>query len=104
MYDCDKNTKEEIFAINKLLNGVNIDKLNSYLYEELYEDSDFVFFALDYTDSVEELETLLDSKNQTLVLKVLTLLKDKNALSEIHKLTALDVVTNPEIKQIIEVL
>ncbi|MBR6127262.1 hypothetical protein IKQ21_06210 [bacterium] len=104
LFDCDKNTKEEVFEINKFLSGINEAKLDSLLYDELYEESDFVFFALDYANDIEELETLLDSKNQTLVLKVLTLLKEKQALSMAHKHTALESITNPEIKRIIEVL
>ncbi|MBR1373953.1 hypothetical protein IJ556_05835, partial [bacterium] len=70
LFDCDKNTKDEVRAVSRLLAGVNVNKLNSLLYEELYDESDFVFYAVDYVDDVEELETLLDSKNQTLVLKV----------------------------------
>ena len=73
LFDCDKSTKEEITNISKFLSKINNNKLASLLYDELYEESDFVFFAVDYTDSVEELETLLDSSNQTLILKVLTL-------------------------------
>ena len=104
LFDCDKNTKEEVYAIDKLLSGINSSKLDSMLYEELYEESPFVFFALDYADSIEELETLLDCSNQTLVLKVLTILKEKQALNDEHKQTALNVVTNSEIKKIIEAL
>ena len=104
LFDCDKNTKDEIHALNKLLAGINTNKLKSLLYEELYEDSNFVFFAVDYVDNIEELETLLDSNNQTLVLKVLTLLKEKQALKSSHKELALQNITNNEIKQIVEVL
>ena len=73
-------------------------------YDELYDGSDFVFFALDYVDEVEELEELLDSHNQTLILKVLSVLKDKGSLNAEHKENALKNITNPEIKQIVEVL
>lgn len=104
LFDCDKNTKEEVFCIKKLLDGVNINKLNSLLYEELFEDSDFVFFAVDFTESIEELETLLDSKNQTLVLKVLTILKDKHALQDSHKQIALNSITSSSIREIVEVM
>ena len=104
LFDCDKNTKDEVKAVGNLLNGVNEKKLNSLLYEELYDESDFVFFAVDFVDDVEELETLLDSKNQTLLLKVLTLLKEKQALTPSHKELALNNVTCDDIKNIIEVL
>ncbi len=42
-------------------------------------------FAIDYVDEVEELETLLDSENQTLILKVLTVLKERSQLRDEHK-------------------
>lgn len=104
LFDCDKNTKDEIANINKFLKGLNINKLNSLLYDELYEESDFVFFAVDYINDIEELETLLDSSNQTLLLKVLTTLKDKQALTQAHKEQALNNITSEDIRQIIEVL
>lgn len=104
LYDCDKNTKDAVKEVNNLLKGLNIQKLKSYLYDELYEESDFVFFALDFVDEIEELETLLDSKNQTLVLKVLTILKEKNALEDTHKKTALDVVTSEDLKLVVKSL
>lgn len=86
------------------MSKINEQKLNSLLYEELYDESDFVFFAVDFVDDVEELETLLDSKNQTLLLKVLTLLKEKQALKDEHKSLALNNITCEDIKQIVEVL
>ena len=104
LFDCDKNTKDEVYAVNSLLSGMNKNKLSSLFYEELYEDSDFVFFAVDFVDEIEELETLLDSSNQTLILKVLTLLKEKQVLSNAHKEAVLNNITNPEIRQVIEVL
>jgi len=104
LFDCDKNTKDEILNINNFLKNLNVNKLNSLLYDELYEDSDFVFFAVDYVNDIEELETLLDSSNQTLVLKVLTTLKEKQALNFNHKQLALKHITSENIKQIVEVL
>lgn len=104
LFDCDKNTKDEVANINNLLKGIKEDKLNSLLYEELYDGSDFVFFAVDFVDEIEELETLLDSDNQTLLLKVLTILKEKQALKPEHKELALKNITNNEIKTIVEVL
>ena len=104
LFDCDKNTKDEVAKINKFLKGISANKLNSLLYDELFDESDFVFFALDYVDDIEELETLLDSSNQTLILKVLTLLKEKQALTQKHKDKALNYIESADIKQIIEVL
>ena len=99
MFDCDKNTKDEIAFINKFFKGVNVNKLNSLLYDELYDESDFVFFAVDYINDVEELETLLDSSNQTLLLKVLSTLKEMQALKQTHKEQALNHITSEDIKQ-----
>ena len=104
LFDCDKNTKDDVVAINQLLKKVNVGKLESFFYDELFDGSDFVFFALDYVNEVEELETLLDSENQTLVLKVLTLLKEKGVLRQAHKDSALEVVSCQDIRNIIEVL
>jgi hypothetical protein len=104
LFDCDTNTKNAINNIHKSLQKYNNSKLKSFFYDELYDGSDFVFFALDYVDEIEELEALLDSSNQTLILKVLTLLKDKKVLSNKHKNTALSYITSQEIKQIVEVL
>ncbi len=104
LFDCDKNTKEEVLAVNNLLSGINNNKLNSLIYEELYDESDFVFFAVDYVNEKEELEMLLDSSNQTLILKVLTLLKEKQVLNESHKQTALKNITNEDIRKVVTVL
>ena len=101
LFDCDKNTKDEVKAITDVLNKLNPRKLNSLLYDELYDESDFVFYALDFVDEIEELETLLESNNQTLILKVLTLIKEKNALKQTHKDEALRHITNPDIKNIV---
>lgn len=104
LFDCDKNTKDEIKEVNEFLKGINTHKLKSLFYDELFDGSDFVFFALDFVDEVEELETLLDSENQTLILKVLTVLKERNQLNSSHKNIALNNITSDDIKQIVEVL
>ncbi len=104
LFDCDKNTKDEVAAINRFFKEVNVNKLNSLLYDELYDESDFVFFAVDYINDIEELETLLDSSNQTLLLKVLSTLKEKQALKDEHKKQALSHITSEDIKRIVEVL
>ena len=104
LFDSDKNTKDEVKAINDLLKKFNNQKLESLYYDELFEGSDFVFFALDYVNEVEELTTLLDSENETLLLKVLTLLKEKGRLNQNHKEQALQRITCSNIKNIVEVL
>ena len=104
LFDSDKNTKDEVQAIYELLKRYNNHKLESLFYDELYEGSDFVFFALDFVSEEAELEALLDSENQTLILKVLTILKDKGYLKHTHKENVLENITNAEIKNIIQVL
>ena len=104
LFDSDKNTKDDVQAIYELLKRYNNHKLESLFYDELYEGSDFVFFALDFVSEEAELEALLDSENQTLILKVLTILKDKGCLKHTHKENVLENITNEEIKNIIQVL
>jgi len=104
LFDCDKNTKDEVYAINQLLVGIDSFKLKSLLYDELYEESDFVFFAVDFVDEIEELEVLLDSTNPTLVLKVLSILKQKEKLTPAHKELALKNIKNDNFKQYIEAI
>ena len=104
LFDCDKNTKDEVKAINDLLEKYNSNKLKSVFYDELYEGSDFVFFAVDFVDEIEELEALLDSNNQTLILKVLSALKSKGSLNASHKENALKNITNKDIEQIIHAI
>ena len=104
LYDCDKNTKDEVFAINQLLVGIDSYKLKNLLYDELYDESDFVFFAVDFVDEQEELEVLLDSLNPTLILKVLSILKEKGKLTSEHKTSALNTINADEIKQYIDAL
>ena len=104
LFDCDKNTKDEVFAINSFLKSVNINKINNMLYEELYDESDFVFFAVDFVEEINELESLLDSTNQTLILKVLSLLKEKQLLNNAHKQNALKNISCEHIRNIVEIL
>lgn len=104
LYDIDKNTKDEIFDINKLLERFNNNQLKSLYYDELYEESDFVFFALDFVDEIDELIELIDSKNETLVLKVLTLIKEKGLLTSELKNKALLNIKSSDIQNIINVL
>lgn len=104
LFDCDKNTKDEVNAINNLLSNINDNKLKNMLYEELYDGSDFVLFAVDYADEIEELEALLDTENKTLLLKVLSLLKSKQALKDSHKKFALEMLSEGELKEIVEAL
>lgn len=98
LFDCDKNTKDEVIAINKFLSKIDSNKLKSLLYDELFDESDFVFFAVDYVDEIEELEALLDSSNPMLVLKILTKLKEQNALRTEHKQSAINSIDDETLR------
>lgn len=98
LFDCDKNTKDEVIAINKFLSKIDSNKLKSLLYDELFDESDFVFFAVDYVDEIEELEALLDSSNPMLVLKILTKLKEQNALRAEHKQSAINSIDDETLR------
>lgn len=98
LFDCDKNTKDEVIAINKFLSKIDSNKLKSLFYDELFDESDFVFFAVDYVDEIEELEALLDSSNPMLVLKVLTKLKEQNALRAEHKQSAINSIDDETLR------
>ena len=104
LFDCDKNTKDEVYAINEFLSGINSNKLKSLLYDELFEESDFVFFAIDYVEEVEELETLIDSKNPTLILKVLLKLKEQDVLNSKHKQIASNLIDDDNLRAYIKAL
>ena len=104
LFDVDKNTKDEVFAIKELLGGINANKLKSLLYDELYEESDFVMFAIDFVDEKEELEILLDTTNPTMALKVLYRLKEIGKLENKHKETTLTKDFSKSIKSCVEAL
>ena len=87
-----------------MLKKYNNNKLESLFYDELYEESDFVFFALDFVNEIGELEALLDSNNETLLLKTLTILKNKDSLKQDHKNLVLPSITCENIRNVIEVL
>ena len=99
-----KCTKEEIKNLHNILKKYNNNKLESLFYDELFDESDFVFFALDFVNEKEELEALLDSRNETLILKTLTILKEKGMLTSEHKEFAVSKLTTPNIKSIAQVL
>ena len=104
LFDCDKNTKDEVFAIKDLLSGVNLNRLNDLIYEELYDESDFVLYAVDFVEEIQELEELLTTNNQTLLLKVLSLLKEKGVLKPSHKEEALKHATDENVRNVIQAL
>ncbi len=104
LFDEDKNTKDEIKDIKKLLNGINKKDLKGLIVNELREDSPFVYTALDYTDNVDAVRELLRCGNQTLILKTAEILKKLNSLDNTAKTVALLKITDENIKSIIRAL
>lgn len=104
LYDEDKNTKNEIFDIKKLLNSAKKKDLEKYINDELREDSPFVFTALDFATDELAIRELLKSNNQTLILKTAEVLKSLGNFDETARTVALLKVTDINIKTIIRAL
>ena len=104
IFDEDKDTKNEIFDIKKLLESLNKKELEKSLNEELKENSPFVFTALDFSTDVLAIRELLKSNNQTVILKTVEVLKKLGYLDENTKTIALLKVTDINIKSIIRAL
>lgn len=104
LFDEDKNTKNEIHDIKKLLGSVNKKHLKPLVLEELNENSFFVYSALDFTDDVFAIRELLKCNNQTIILKTAEVLKKLGNLDEPTKTVALLKVTDDNIKSIIRAL
>lgn len=104
LFDEDKDTKNEVQDIKKLLNHVNRKELEKYINEELKEDSPFVYTALEFADDLYAIRELLKSNNQTIILKTVEVLKNLGNLDESTKTVALLKVTDNNIKSIIRAL
>lgn len=104
LFDEDKNTKNEIFDIKKLLNSVKKKDLEKYINDELKEDSPFVITALDFATDELAIRELLKSNNQTLILKTAEILKSLGSFDETARTVALLKVTDINIKAIIRAL
>ncbi len=104
IFDEDKETKNEIFDIKKLLEILNKKELEKSLNAELKENSLFVFTALDFSTDVLAIRELLKSNNQTVILKTVEVLKKLGYLDENTKTIALLKVTDINIKSIIRAL
>lgn len=102
LFDEDKNTKNEVYEIKKLLNSLKIDP--NLIDLELYEESPFVFTALELSQNTEKISQLLTSKNQTLVLKSAEILKSLSSWTEEKRTVALEHAVDSNIKSILEAL
>jgi len=104
MFDEDKNTKDEIKDIKRLLGKANKNQLKELVTGELNETSPFVYTALDYTDNIEAVRNLLRCNNQTLILKTSEILKKLNAFDDTSRTVALLKITDDNIKSILRAL
>lgn len=104
LFDEDKNTKNEVNDIKNLLNNANLYPMTSFLYEELFEESPFIFFVLEIIRDEDSLVSLLSGENQTVIIKVMELLKSQNLLKEDYKKTALEKITDENLKVVANAL
>lgn len=113
IFDEDKDTKQEVYEIKNLLNHepeTFWTKQKELFTSELNEKSDFVFSALELvqdlnlTQSFDKLKELLQSDNQTIVLKTVEVIKNLGKLNEINKDEVLTKISDENIKLIIQSL
>lgn len=104
LFDEDKNTKNEVQDIKKLLTSINKKQLKTLCLQELNENSPFVYTALDFAEDVFAIRELLKCNNQTIILKTAEILKKLGNLDEPTKTVALLKVTDENIKSMIRVL
>ncbi len=100
LFDEDKNTKNEVNDINILLNSIKNNKYTSFLYEELYEESDFIYFVMELIKDSDSIASLLTGSNQTVILKAMSLLKSMGQLTEEYKQTGIANITDENIKSV----
>jgi len=98
LFDEDKNTKNEVYEIKKLLDDVTINY--SLVDNELRHDSDFVYTALEISQNTNKIKELLNGNNQTLVLKSAETLKNLSALDEMSRQTALLNISDDNLKAV----
>ena len=101
LFDETKDTKQEIFDIKNLLSELNQDELIELADNELKSNSLFVFNAIEFSQNIQKIKKLLNSDNQTLVLKTVEILKKHGILTTEDKNIALEKVSNENIKNII---
>ena len=104
IFDEDKDTKNEVQDIKKLLKNINKKDLEKLIPEELNENSPLVYTALELSSDEYAIRELLKSNNQTLILKTVEVLKSLGKLDETAKTVALLKVTDINIKAIIRAL
>lgn len=113
IFDEDKAIKAEVYDIKGMLNSQSEEFWNvqkTLFQNELNENSEFIFSALELVqdlksvDAVDKLKDLLNSSNQTIVLKTVEVLKSLNKLKEIDQNAVLAKVSDENIRLIIQSL
>lgn len=113
IFDESKDTKEEVYAIRDFLNSQSPDfwqKQKQLFLDELIQESDFVMHALDLvqelglSEALDKLKGLLNSDNQTIVLKTVEVIKSLNKMGEISQEEVLTRVSDENIRLIIQSL
>lgn len=113
VFDEDKNTKEEVFAIRDFLNYQSPEfwqKQKELFVGELTQGSDFVMHVLELVqelgiaDVFDKLKELLNSSNQTVILKTVEVIKSINKLGEISQEEVLEKISDENIRLIIQSL
>lgn len=104
LFDEDKNTKDEVMAVKELLNCNIDDNLDEFIKSEIDENSAFVYPAVEVVKDLNLIKPLLKANNQTLVLKTAETLKAADKLIPEDKETALEHVSDENIKSIIKAL
>lgn len=104
LFDEDKNTKNEIYEIKKILCSLDKKSLLSKINKELNENSLFVYSALDFATDLITIRELLKCNNQTIILKTTEVLKSLNNLDDTAKTVAMLKITDENIKSIIRAL
>ena len=104
LFDEAKDTKQEVCDIKNLLNSMDFAQLYSLIDAELKSDSLFVFTALELTENTQKVRELLLSSRPAVVVKALEVLKQFEELNPSDKDTALSVVTDDNIRNIISAM
>ncbi len=104
LFDEDKNTKNEINDIKKLLFNIDKKELLSKVNFQLKEESPFVYTALDFSTNLTAIRELLKCNNQTIILKTAEILKSLGNLDDTAKTVALLKITDENIKSIIRAM
>ncbi len=104
LFDETKDTKQEILEIKNLLNSIDAANLFNLTDNELNQDSLFVFNALEYTENEVLVRNLLNSSNPTLVLKALEVLKMLEVITPKDKETALNSISDENLRAVIYAL